>query len=264
MARAFTPSAGTVFGDRKLPVRGWAELLLALMPCGSLASMARRGRRSPAAPPCQLAKPFPVLDGMQDAAKPDGRVQMDEMMYAVPASGRGPAPGGRHGGGHSGNSTCIAVAYGERDGGPPAFRVPGWGKPSAGRACAAYCPSLAEGLAPVHDRESSRNAVARKLDPASGACGSRAIGRLPDSGSPLWKADRPCFLPRLFLDAHTGFGRPGLAGWLGLFPAMANPPGDRFRKAAMALGRAMASPNTLGYRDCCLRKPSPGESPSHL
>ena len=255
--RTFTPATGTVFEERKLPVVAWAEFLLGIMSYESLAGIARRDRRSPTTPPYQLAKLFMVLDGIQDGVVLSGRVQIDEMMYAVPAADAVlDASGRRQPGAYSRNNTCVAIACEERDGGSSVFRVLGRGKPSGERARAAYCPHLARGLELVHDRENSHRAVVRELGLVSEAHDSREIKRLPDSENQLWKVNRLCFLLRLFLDGHSGFDRANFAGWLDLFSVMMNPPEDRLEKVAMVLDRAMSSPNTLRYRDFYKQMPS--------
>lgn len=87
---------------------------------------------------------------------------------------------------------------------------------------------------------------------------SRLVKRLTDDENPLARVNRICFLPRLFLDGHTGFDRSNLAGWLDLFSVMVNPPESKMEKAAMVLDRAMASPKTLRYREFYKGRPSSG------
>ena len=254
--RTFTPATGTIFEDRKLPVVAWVEFLLGIMSYESLAGIARRDRRSPTTPPYQLAKLFMVLDGVQDGVVLSGRVQIDEMMYAVPAADAVlDASGRRQSGAYSRNNTCVAIASEERDGGSSVFRVLGRGKPSGARALAAYGPHISRGSELVHDKENSHRTLVRELCLASEAHDSREIKRLPDSENPLWKVNRLCFLLRLFLDGHTGFDRSNFDGWLDLFSVMMNPPEDKLEKAAMVLDRAMSSPKTLRYRDYYKQKP---------
>lgn len=255
--RTFTPATKTIFEDRKLPVQGWIEFLLALMSSESLSGIARRDRRSPTTPSYQLAKLLCALDGIQDAVVLAGRARIDEMSYPVPASQKDPALKGRRAGSFSKSNTCIAVAREERDGGLSTLRVSGQGKPSGERACNAHCPNLALGLALVHDKGNAHSAVIRKLNLVSEAYDARIIKKLPDRENPLWKVNCLCLLSRPFLNAHTGFNRSNFAGWLNLFSLMMNPPEDRLQKAALALDRAMAFPNTLRRRDYYQQDPSP-------
>lgn len=254
--RTFTPATKTIFEDRKPPVQGWVEFPPALMPCESLTGIARRDRRSPTIPSCQLAELFLVLGGIRDAVVLTDGAQIDEMMCAVPVADRDPRLAGGRAGGLSKDDTRIAAACGGRGGGCSTFHALGQGKPGAGRARAACCPNLERGLAPVHDRENAHDAVVRGLGLVNEAYDARMTKEPPDDRNPLWKASRPCFPSRLLLDVHTGFDRSDLSGRLDLFPVMMNPPNDKLERAAMAPDGAMAFPNTLGYRDFHRQTPS--------
>lgn len=247
----FNPVTGTIFENRKLPVNSWVEFLLGLMSFESLAGIIRRDRRSPTTPPYQLQKVFLVLDGIQDGVVLSGRVQIDEMYYSVPAS---EVEMGKHGKkpGFSQNQTCVAIMTeeeGESGAGRSCLLVLGRGKPSGERAMKTYGAHIKPGSTLVHDKENAHNVVVRKLALKDEAYDSRVIKRLPDEENPLWKANRLCFLLRLFLDGHSGFDRSNFDGWLDLFSVMVNPPEDRLEKVAIVLDRAMASPVTLRYRD---------------
>jgi hypothetical protein len=221
--------------------------------------MARQNRRPPTTLPYRLAKLSMALGGVRGSVALSGRAQADEMTCRVPAAGGDPSLAGRRAGGHSRDNTCVAISCEERDGGPSVFAVLGRGKPSASRARAAHCPHLADGRTLVHDRENSHNAVARERHLASEAYDSRLVKSLPDGEDPLARVNRPCFPLRLFLDGHTGFGRANLPGWLDPFSVMTNPPASKMGKAAMALDRATAFPNTLRYRDFYRGNPSSGD-----
>jgi hypothetical protein len=124
------PCDGAILEDRRLPVTAWAELLLAIMPFESLAGVARRGRRSPAAPACQLAKPLMALGGIQGAAALSGRAQAGEVAYPAPAAGRGPC--WQAGGPAATRGTTRASRLPARRGSAARRPSASWG--SAGRA----------------------------------------------------------------------------------------------------------------------------------
>ena len=86
---------------------------------------------------------------------------------------------------------------------------------------------------------------------------------LPGEGSPLWRANRPCFLPGPFPDGHTGSDRASLSGWLGPFSAMVGPSENGLERAAPVLDRATASPKTLRCRDSYRQTPSSDEQRVH-
>ena len=101
----------------------------------------------------------------------------------------------------------------------------------------------------LHDKEKSHRALVRELGLASVEYDSRRLKSLPDRENPLADVNRLHFLLKSFLDAHKGFDRADLKGWLDLFSVIANPPSGAMEKAAMVLGRAMECPGTLRYRD---------------
>ena len=98
-------------------------------------------------------------------------------------------------------------------------------------------------------KEKAHGPLVRKLRLESETYDSREISKLPDRDNPLREADRLCFLPEAFLERHNGFDRARLPDWLNLFHVTMNPPEDKLEKAARVLERAMASPQTLRYRD---------------
>ncbi len=117
------------------------------------------------------------------------------------------------------------------------------------RALAAYSGHVARGSTLLHDKEKSHRALVRELGLASVEYDSRRLKSLPDRENPLADVNRLHFLLKSFLDAHKGFDRADLKGWLDLFSVIANPPSGAMEKAAMVLGRAMECPGTLRYRD---------------
>ena len=246
--RTFTPATGTIFEGRKVPVSDWCEFVIQLLSFDSVREIARSNRRSPTTPPWWLAKLFLVLDGIQDGTVLSGRVQIDETYYPVPAAEAERNADGSLKRGLSRNKLCIAVATDGR--GRSAFEPCGRGKPSARRALAAYSGHhVARGSTLLHDKEKSHRALVRELGLASVEYDSRRLKSLPDRENPLADVNRLHFLLKSFLDAHKGFDRADLKGWLDLFSVIANPPSGAMEKAAMVLGRAMECPGTLRYRD---------------
>ena len=245
--RSFTPMTGTIFEGHRIPASDWCEFAIQLLSFDSLAEVARSNRRSPTTPPYWLAKLFLVLDGVQDGVVLSGRVQIDETFYPVPAAELERSADGRAKPGFSRNKLCVAAAT---DGAGRSVVVPcGRGKPSGGRALAAYGPHIERGSTLVHDRENAHNRLVRELALVSEAHDSRLLSRLPDRENPLRDVNRLHFLLKAFLDRHRGFDRGDLAGWLDLFSVIVNPPSGAMAKAAAILDRATASPKTLRYRE---------------
>lgn len=61
--------------------------------------------------------------------------------------------------------------------------------------------------------------------------------------------NRLCFLLKLFLDAHSGFDRDDVGGYLDVFWVMMNPPAEKMAKAAFVLDRAMRVPAKVTFRE---------------
>jgi hypothetical protein len=56
-------------------------------------------------------------------------------------------------------------------------------------------------------------------------------------------------LLKLFLDSRSGFDRTDLDGYLNLFSVTMSPPGEKMKKVALVLERAISSPKTVRFRD---------------
>lgn len=246
--RTFTPATGTIFEGRRLPVADWTEFLVETFSYESMSGMARSNRRADTTVPYWMAKLFAVLEGVQDATVLSGRVQLDEMMYPLALADQPRTPdGSRMRGGYSRGKVCIGIAC--DDSGRSVYRDEGPGKTSGARTMAAFGGSIAPGSTLAHDKENGHNLMVRRLGLASERYDSREMRGLPDRDNPLREVNRLCFLLRLFLDAHSGFDRGDIGGWLDVFWVMMNPPRDKMEKAAFVLDRAMHYPKTLRYRE---------------
>jgi hypothetical protein len=251
----FTPATGTIFENRKLPVADWTEFLLETFSFESISGITRANRRSATTAPYWMAKLFAVLGGVQDGTVLSGTVQIDEKLYPLAAKDQPLMPdGSRMPGGFSKSRICIGV--GCDDNGRSVFRREGLGKTSGAKTLAAFGSHIAPGSTLVHDKENGHNKLVRELGLTSMAYDSREICKLPDRDNPLRKVNRLCFLLKLFLNAHSGFDRDDLDGYLDIFWVMMNPPEHKMEKAAFVLNRAMHNPKSLAYREFYKKKPS--------
>jgi hypothetical protein len=53
----------------------------------------------------------------------------------------------------------------------------------------------------------------------------------------------------MFLNAHSGFNRRDLQGYLNLFALVTNPPADLLEKVEIVIKTAFESPKLLRYRE---------------
>lgn len=255
--RTFTPMTGTIFQGHKLPVSDWCEFLLQTFSYESINGMMRGNRRSQTTLPYWMAKLFLVLEGIQDDVVLSGSVQIDEKYYPVARADERLNADGSRKRGLSGNKLCIAI--GCDDAGRSVFVPCGLGRPSRSRAWEAYGPHIEEGSLLTHDLEQAHSAVVERLSLRSVTHNSKAISALPDKDNPLREVNRLCFLLETFLNAHSGFDRADLQGWLDLFHVMMNDPSDKMEKAARVLDRAMRCPKSLSFREFYGVKSSSGD-----
>lgn len=255
--KTFTPMTGTIFQGHKLPVSDWCEFLLQTFSYESINGMMRGNRRSETTLPYWVAKLFLVLDGIRDGVVLSRDVQIDEKYYPIARADERLNTDGSRKRGLSKNKLCIAI--GCDDAGRSVFIPCGMGKPGKARAWEAYGVHIKEGAFLTHDMEQAHSAVVDRLSLRSVTYNSKVISALPDRNNPMRQVDRLCFLLETFLNAHSGFDRDDLRGWLDLFHVMMNDPSDKMEKAAKVLDRAMRYPKSLSFREFYGIKSSSGD-----
>ena len=70
-----------------------------------------------------------------------------------------------------------------------------------------------------------------------------------DKDNPLYPVNRAHAILKMFLNAHSGFNREHLQGYLNLFALVTNPPHEMLEKVELVVNLAFASPKSLRYRD---------------
>lgn len=256
--RTFTPMTGTIFEDHRITVADWTEFIIEALSYESVHGMTRANRRSVTTLPYWMAKLFLVLEGVQDDVVLSGRVEIDEMGYLLASKDRPKRPDGSElPGAYSRNRICIGIGC---DGhGHSYFAREGLGKTSGAKTLAAFGEHIKKGSHLVHDMENGHNALVRELSLGSEAHSSRLMLKMPDKEKPLRNVNHLCDLLRQFLDAHSGFDRDDIDGYLNLFWVAMNPPKSKLEKAAFVLDRAMGNPKSLRYREFYKKKPRSGD-----
>jgi hypothetical protein len=72
---------------------------------------------------------------------------------------------------------------------------------------------------------------------------------LLDKDNPLYPVNRAHAILKMFLNAHSGFMRDDMQGYLNLFSFVTNPPDEMLEKVELMIKRAFNNPKTLRYRD---------------
>lgn len=83
----------------------------------------------------------------------------------------------------------------------------------------------------------------------SQAYASKDLKGLADSENPLNPVNRIHNLLKMFLNAHSGFNRDELQGYLNLYSFVINAPADHLEKVVKIIKMVFENPKSLRYRD---------------
>jgi hypothetical protein len=101
----------------------------------------------------------------------------------------------------------------------------------------------------IHDKEATHKRLVRELSLKSKAYSSKDLRGLADSENPLNPVNRIHSLLKMFLNAHSGFNRDDLQGYLDLYAFVINPPTEPLEKVEKIINLAFEQPKSLRYRD---------------
>jgi hypothetical protein len=155
--------------------------------------------------------------------------------------------------GISKNQLCIGVATDKRH---TVFLFEGYGKTSQKKTFETFHNHIAPGSTLIHDKEQAHAKLIKRLFLQSTVYASEELKGLPDKENPLEPVNRQHALMKHFLNAHAGFLRENLQGYLDLFSYVTNPPYDLAEKVDSLLNLVFQNPKLLRYRDFYLAKSS--------
>ena len=101
----------------------------------------------------------------------------------------------------------------------------------------------------IHDKEPAHRKLVKKLALNSVSYASKDLKGLLDKDNPLYPVNRAHAILKMFLNAHSGFIRDDLQGYLDLFSLVTNPPDEMLEKVEIVITLAFTNPKTLRYRD---------------
>ena len=127
--------------------------------------------------------------------------------------------------------------------------VEGNGKPSQKKTLDAFVGHISKGAKLIHDKESTHKKLIKTLDLQSVDYNSKDLKGLNDRDNPLDPVNRVHYQLKKFLNAHSGFNRDELTGYVNLFCFVMNPPSDPLEKVAEIVKMAFENPKLLRYRD---------------
>ncbi len=245
-SRCFTITTGTIFDNHKIPISEWMEFMLGVFRYQSFTSIAKSLRIADTTTKYWISKLFLLLNGYQDCIVLSGVVHLDETFYKVIRSDIQVKESGLQYRGLSRNQICIGIACDSR---LTFCSIEGFGKPSQKATLELFKDHITKGSALVHDEEKAHARLISELELVCTTYNSKTLKGIPDGKNPMNPINRRCALLKRFLNAHSGFDRENLPGYLDLFSFICNPPDDPFEKVEYLLSVALKNPNRLKYRD---------------
>jgi hypothetical protein len=193
-----------------------------------------------------LEKLFMTLEDYQHSIVLSGMVWLDETYYPVIATDIARKEDGSKYRGLSHNQICIGAATDKEN---AICVVEGTGKTSQRKTYDAFSTHIAAGSILVHDEELAHKKLISVLGLISHTCSSKDLKGLKDSDNPMNPINRVHDSLKKFLNAHSGFNRDNLQGYLNLFTFVRNPPHDPLKKVARLVNLAFENPKSLRYRE---------------
>jgi hypothetical protein len=193
-----------------------------------------------------LQKFFLTLEGVQNKIVLSGTVWLDETFYRVRSEDIEYNDDGSKLRGVSKNQICIGVAT---DKNQTVFLVEGTGKPSQKSTYETFRNHIKPKSTLIHDKETAHKQLVDKLALNSVSHASKDLKGLLDKDNPLYPVNRAHAILKMFLNAHSGFKRDDLQGYLNLFSLVTNPPDEMLEKVEIVINSAFQNPKTLRYRD---------------
>jgi hypothetical protein len=244
--KAFLPTTGTIFDDRKISISEWMEFCLNLFRHVSINADSWSNKNAFTTSRYWLQKLFLTLEGVQDGIILSGMVWLDETFYSVHSEDVVRNENGTKLRGLSKNQTCIGVATDKTN---TVLFVEGTGKPSQKRTLELLQSHIAIGSTLIHDEESSHKKLIRALSLESIAYPSKDLKGLSDKDNPMNPVNCVHAILKKFLNSHGGFKRKYLQGYLDMFAFVTNPPSELLEKVELVVKMAFKNPKLLRYRD---------------
>lgn len=101
----------------------------------------------------------------------------------------------------------------------------------------------------IHDKEKTHRLLLETLELKNVSYAADQLKGVADQDNPLDLVNRRHYLLKKFLNAHAGFNRDDLQGYLNLFAFVLTPQKSPLEKVDIILNLAFNSPKSLRYRD---------------
>jgi hypothetical protein len=245
-SKTFLPTTGTIFDEHKLSISEWMEYCLNIFRHVSIAADSWNNKNTFNTSRYWLQKLFLTLEGVQDNIILSGTIWLDETFYRVRSEDVEYNEDGSKLRGISKNQIRIGVATDKLQ---TVFLVEGTGKPSQKRTYEIFGNHIKPSSTLIHDKESAHKKLVKELALNSISYASKDLKGLLDKDNPLYPVNHAHAILKMFLNAHSGFLRDDMQGYLNLFSFVTNPPDEMLEKVELAIKLAFDNPKTLRYRD---------------
>lgn len=242
----FRPTTNTIFDARKISISEWMDYCLNIFRYVSLTADSWNNRNAFSTSKYWLEKLFLTLQGTQESVLLSGTIWLDETYYAVMMRDRQRDEQGRLLRGLSRNQICIGAATDKTH---TVCFMEGFGRPTQKSSYETFKERIQPGSVLIHDKERTHKKLVEKLSLKSKAFSSKDLKGLADSENPLNPINRVHCLLKMFLNAHSGFSRDDLQGYLNLYAFVINPPYEPLEKVEKLINLAFERPKLLRYRE---------------
>jgi transposase-like protein len=244
--KTFLPTTGTIFDEHRISISEWTEYCLNLFRHVSITADSWNNKNDFKTSRYWLQKLFLTLDGVQDNIVLSGKVWLDETFYTVRSENIIRREDGNKLRGLSQNQLCIGVATDKKQ---TLLLSEGTGKPSQKKTFEDFKDHIEPGSVLFHDEEAAHTKLVNMLSLKSVTFNSKELKGLPDNENPMNPVNRVHFILKAFLNAHSGFNRKDIQGYLNLFAFISNPPNDLLEKVDLIVNLGFRNPKLLRYRD---------------
>jgi hypothetical protein len=245
-SKTFLPTTGTIFDDHKLSISEWMEYCLNLFRHVSITADSWNNKNAFTTSRYWLQKLFLTLDELQNGIILSGTIWLDETFYSVISEDIERNDDGSKLRGISKNQICIGVATDKQH---TVFLVEGSGKPTQKQTYELFGNHIMPKSTLIHDKEQAHKKLVKELALNSVCYASKDLKGLLDKDNPMYPVNRTHAILKMFLNAHSGFKRDDLQGYLNLFSLVTNPPHEMLEKVEIVIDLAFQNPKILRYRE---------------
>jgi hypothetical protein len=127
------------------------------------------------------------------------------------------------------------------------FLMEGTGKPSQKTTYETFRSHIKPNSTLIHDKEMAHKKLIKELALNSVSYALKDLKGLLDNDNPMYPVNRAHAILKMFLNAHSGFMRDDIQGYLNLFSFVTNPPNEMLEKVELVINSAFQNPKTLRY-----------------